>query len=64
MIKVLFSANVPSNNPCFTLVACVMDTPIRVTRERVPASAETTLRKIVLLALKTATNGRYVCPFH
>ena len=63
MIKVLLSANVPSNNPCFTLVVCVMDTPIRVTGVRVPASAETTLRKIVL-PRQTATNGRYVRPFH
>ena len=63
MIKVLFSANVPSNNPCLTLVACVMDTQIPVTRGRVPVSAETTLRKIVL-PRQTATNGRYVRPFH
>ena len=64
MIKVLLSANVPSNNPCFTLVACVMATQIRVTRVRVPVIAETTLRKIVLLPRQTATVGRYVRPFH
>ena len=63
MIKVLLSANVPFNNPCFTLVACVMDTQIRVSRVRVPVIAETTLRKIVL-PQQTATVGRYVRPFH
>ena len=63
MIKVLLSANVLSNNPCFTLVACVMDTQIRVTRGRVPVIAEITLRKIVL-PLQIATDGRYVRPFH